>query len=136
MLFYPSPQSNRDTQQWSFLLDRLCQQSDISHAVAVSSDGLRIAASKDLPVDMSDHLSAVTSGLASLTTSNANLLGVGPVSEIVVGMAGGHLVIMAIDDTALLTVLAAPNANMGAVAMAMGRFIDACGEILIPGQRQ
>lgn len=126
----------RNPQQWGFLLDRLCEQGDIVHAVAVAADGLKIAASRGLDADAADHLSAVTSGLSSLATSNANAMRVGAVTEILVGMEGGNLLVLRIDDTALLTVLATPTANMGQVAVSMGQFIRACGETLIPAQRQ
>ena len=41
---------------------------DVAHALAVSVDGLTLAASEGLPVDRSDQLSAITSGLASRET--------------------------------------------------------------------
>jgi hypothetical protein len=47
------------------------QVPDVAHAVAVSEDGLRLATSADLPVDMADQLSAVISGLASLCAGTA-----------------------------------------------------------------
>lgn len=126
----------RNTQQWGFLLDRLCEHGDIIHAVAVAIDGLKIATSRSLGDDAADHLSAVTSGLSSLATSNANAMGVGVVTEILVGMEGGNLLVLRIDDTALLTVLATPTAHMGQVATAMGQFIQACGEAFVPVHRQ
>lgn len=136
MTYSPFHVPVRNTQQWGFLLDRLCEHGDIIHAVAVSGDGLKIATSRSLDEAAADHLAAVTSGLSSLSVSNANAMRVGVVTEILVGMEGGNLLILRIDDTALLTVLATPTANMGQVATAMGQFIQACGETLIPVQRQ
>jgi uncharacterized protein len=44
---------------------------EVAHALAVSVDGLTLAASEGLPADRSDQLSAITSGLASLTVGAA-----------------------------------------------------------------
>ena len=136
MTYPPAHPPVRNTQQWGFLLDRLCEHGDIVHAVAVAADGLKIATSRSLDTDAADHLSAVTSGLSSLATSNANTMRVGTVTEILVGMEGGNLLLLRIDDTALLTVLATPTADMGQVATAAGQFIHACGETFVPAQRQ
>lgn len=123
-------------ERWGFLLDQLCQeQADISHAVAVAGDGLLLASSAHLPRDQADHIAAVTSGLASLTTGAARLFDVEPVEQVVVDMNGGHLVIMAIDSDAILTVLAVQDADMGRVAYEMAQLINRSGEIFIPAQR-
>ena len=50
------------------------QVPDVAHAVAVSGDGLRLARSADLPIDMADQLSAVISGLASLSFGAARVM--------------------------------------------------------------
>src|SRR5256885_8312645 len=50
---------------------------DVAHALAVSVDGLTLAASEGLPVDRSDQLSALPSGLASLTVGAAKCLATG-----------------------------------------------------------
>lgn len=43
----------------------------VAHAVAVSADGLLLAASRDLPRDRADQLAAIASGLVSLTQGAA-----------------------------------------------------------------
>lgn len=105
------------------------QVPDVAHAVAVSGDGLRIATSADLPVDMADHLSAVISGLASLCLGTARLMAAGPVRQTIVDMDGGVLLIMAVGDRAVLGVLAAPGCDLGQIgyetAMLVHRVMDA-----------
>src|SRR5262249_46324122 len=71
---------------------------DVTHALAVSVDGLTLAASDGLPVDRSDQLSAITSGLASLTVGAAKCLSTGRVRQTVVDMDGGVLLVMAVGD--------------------------------------
>ena len=43
----------------------------VAHAIAVSADGLLLAASRDLPRDRADQLAAISSGLVSLTQGAA-----------------------------------------------------------------
>jgi uncharacterized protein len=43
----------------------------VAHAIAVSADGLLLASSRDLPRDRADQLSAISSGLVSLTQGAA-----------------------------------------------------------------
>ena len=84
-------------------------------ALAVSVDGLAIAASDQLPGDQADQLAAITSGLASLTTGAAKVMSTGHVRQTVVDMDGGVLLIMAVADRAFLAVLAQPGADLGQV---------------------
>jgi uncharacterized protein len=84
-------------------------------ALAVSVDGLAIAASDQLPDDQADHLAAITSGLASLTSGAAKVMSTGHVRQTVVDMDGGVLLIMAVADRAFLAVLAQPGADLGQV---------------------
>ncbi|HEX5540822.1 MAG TPA: roadblock/LC7 domain-containing protein [Micromonospora sp.] len=121
---------------WGFLLDRLCQQAPgIAHALAVSADGLLLAKSSGLARDHADHLSAFTSGLASLTSGAASLMESEPVEQTVVEMHGGYLVVMAIGDGSILTVLAAKDCEMGQVAYEMAMLIQSVGPTLTPDPR-
>lgn len=117
---------------WGFLLDQLCEVPGIANALAVSSDGLLIARSSNLPKDNADQLSAFTSGLASLTNSIANLMGAGPVEQNVTDMDEGRIVVMAIGDGSVLTVLAVKDADMGRVAYEMAMLINRAGQALTP----
>ncbi|MEJ3741701.1 roadblock/LC7 domain-containing protein [Actinomycetes bacterium KLBMP 9797] len=122
-----TPRSN-----WSFLLDDLCRIPGIANALAVSSDGLLIARSTKLPKDHADQLAAFTSGLASLTNGIASLMNASPVEQTVVDMNDGRIVIMAIGDGSVLTVLAAKSADMGQVAYEMAMLINRVGAALTP----
>src|SRR5689334_2692364 len=101
---------------WGYLLDQLCQTRGIAHAVAVSSDGLRLASSTGLSSEASDQIAAFTSGVESLTRGMAGLMQAAPVEQTVVDMAAGHLIIMSIGDGSTLTVLADTDADTAQVA--------------------
>jgi len=125
------------TRDWGYLLDELCDRVvGVSYALAVSGDGLKIAASRNLPVENADQLSAFTSGLASLTTGAAKIMGGGVVEQNVTEMAGGYLVVMAIDGRSILTVLAEKTCDLGQVSYEMAMLIGRIGGTLTPDARQ
>jgi predicted regulator of Ras-like GTPase activity (Roadblock/LC7/MglB family) len=105
------------------------QVPDVAHAITLSGDGLRLACSADLPIDQADHLAAVISGLASLTTGTARLMAAGNVRQTIVDMDGGVMLVMAVGDRAFLGVLAAPGCDLGQIgyetAMLVHRVADA-----------
>lgn len=107
----------------------------VAHAIAVSSDGLLLAASRDLPRDRADQLAAVTSGLVSLTQGAARLLEAGNVLQNVVEMDGGFLFLMSISDGSALAALAARNCDVGQVGYEMALLVERVGNALSPVPR-
>ena len=107
----------------------------VSHAVAVSSDGLLLTSSEGLPRDRADQLAAVASGLLSLTRGAARVFGAGEVVQTMVEMELGCMLLMAIGDGACLAVLAAPRCDMGLVAYEMTLLVDRAGELVTPQLR-
>lgn len=93
---------------------------DVLLAVVLSSDGLPLAGSDRMQSVDADRLSAVASGLISLARGAARISGYGAVTQALIAMERGTLVIMAIDDTASLAVLTtAADLDMLAYAMTM-----------------
>ena len=107
----------------------------VAHAVVVSADGLLLTASNRLPLDRADQLAAVASGLVSLTQGAARCFEAGAVTETVVEMELGVMVLMSISDGSCLAVLAAPNCDIGQVAYEMTLLGDRVGQILTPELR-
>jgi predicted regulator of Ras-like GTPase activity (Roadblock/LC7/MglB family) len=107
----------------------------VAHAVVVSADGLLLTASAKLPTDRADQLAAVASGLLSLTQGAARCFDAGNVSETVVEMERGLMLQMAISDGSCLTVLAAPDCDMGLIAYEMALLVERVGQILTPELR-
>lgn len=121
---------------WGFLLDQLCGQTlGVAHALAVSADGLSVAKSRHLAQEHADRLAAFTSGLASLTNGIASLMTAEPVEQTVVDMRDGRIVVMAIGDGSVLTVLAAKDADIGQIVYEMAMMINRVGEALTPEAR-
>jgi predicted regulator of Ras-like GTPase activity (Roadblock/LC7/MglB family) len=107
----------------------------VAHAVVVSADGLRLANSAGFPPDRADQLAAVAAGLLSLTVGASRVFEGGGVTQTVVEMERGLLLLMAISDGSCLTVLAAPDCDMGLVAYQMTLLVERAGQTLTPALR-
>jgi len=109
--------------------------SDVAHALVVSSDGIPLACSAGLPPDRADQLAAVASGLTSLTQGASRMFEGGAVSQTVVEMQRGVLIVMAISDGSVLAVLARRDCDMGFVAYEMTLLAERAGRALTPPAR-
>lgn len=108
---------------------------DVAHALVVSSDGIPVAFSDYFPADRAEQLSAITSGLASLTAGASHMFDGGSVVQTVVEMQRGILIVMAIRTGASLAVLAAPDCQMGLVGYEMTMLAERVGRVLTPSLR-
>ena len=107
----------------------------IAHAIVVSTDGLPLACSQGFPSDRADQLSAITSGLTSLTQGASRMFEGGAVTQTVVEMQRGLLIVVSIGDGSTLAVLAARDCDMGLVAYEMTLLADRAGRALSPRMR-
>ncbi|MGI5283307.1 roadblock/LC7 domain-containing protein [Nonomuraea polychroma] len=107
----------------------------IAHAVVVSADGLPMAFSRGFPKDRADQLAAIAAGLVSLTQGSARVFEGGSVTQTLVEMDRGLLLVMSISDGSSLAVLAAPDCDMGLVAYQMTILVERAGQVLTPAVR-
>lgn len=107
----------------------------VAHAIVISSDGLPMAFSQGLPKDRVDQLAAVTSGLASLTQGAARVFEGGAVTQVVVEMERGLLIVMTISYGSSLAVLAAADCDLGLVAYEMTTLVESVRDALTPAPR-
>ena len=89
----------------------------VSHAVLVSADGLLQATSPHLPSDRAEQLSAVTAGLASLSSGAAQLFDGGKVMQSIVDMQRGYLLVMSVGNGSHLAVLANKQHDIGRISI-------------------
>ena len=108
----------------------------IAHALVVSSDGLPLAFSQGLPPDRVDQLAAVTSGLISLVEGASRIFEGGPVSQTVVEMRHGILIVMAVTGGSTIAVLAGADCDVGLLAYEMALLADRTWRALTPEPRQ
>ncbi len=107
----------------------------VMHALVVSGDGLRIAASQNVGAQLGDQLSAAMSGLVSLANAGAQLVELGPMTQTIVELTAGHLFITHIAEGATLTVVASKECDMGMVGYEMTMLATRVGHALTPAIR-
>jgi hypothetical protein len=107
----------------------------VAHAIVVSADGLPLAFSEGFPADRVDQLAAITSGLTSLTQGAARVFEGGPVTQTVVEMEQGLLLVMTISDGSSLAVLATTECDLGLIAYEMALLVEQAGQSLTPAMR-
>jgi uncharacterized protein len=105
---------------------------EVQHALVVSSDGLLLAASDQTQRDHLDQLSAITAGLMSLARTAADIFDCGAVNDALVVMERGTLVVMAVGDSASLSVLTTA-ADLDLVAYEMTMLGEQVGSVIGSG---
>ncbi|MEV4514296.1 roadblock/LC7 domain-containing protein [Dactylosporangium sp. NPDC049525] len=110
----------------------------VRHTVAVSGDGLLVAASNELPPERADQLAAMVAGVVSLAQGLSACTDAGPVVRTIVSMGRSLLFVMALGDGHTLASLAAmvqPGCDVGEVAFEMTGLVDQLGAALTPATR-
>jgi hypothetical protein len=122
-----------DAQDFTWLLSKFgAETAGVLDVIAVSSDGLLMAASGEADRASSDRLSAIVSGMVSLAAGAGSSYGLGALNKVIVDAEGGYLVVMAMSAGALLGVVAERSASLGTVAYEMALFINRTNGILSP----
>ena len=102
----------------------------VLHALVVSADGVPLAASDRLPPVHLRQLAAITSGLIGLAIGVATIADGGEITQALVVMERGTLVIMAIDASATLAVLAAATGDLELIAYEMTMLVEHAAPVL------
>jgi predicted regulator of Ras-like GTPase activity (Roadblock/LC7/MglB family) len=124
------------TPQLDWLVNDFVQEvAGVGQALVVSVDGLRLAASDGLDTSTADQLSAVTSGLASLTRSAAQSFRAEPVRQTIVEMGGGYLFVTTVSEGSSLAVFADAHCDIGMVGYEMTLLVARVGQMLAPVAR-
>jgi uncharacterized protein len=125
---------NRQDLSW-LVTNFVSRVPQVAHGVVVSSDGLPLAFSDGFPPERADQLSAIASGLTSLTQGAAQIFDAGGVAQTVVEMERGLLFVMSIGNGSVFAVLAAPDCDLGLVAYEMSLLVERVGRVLTPALR-
>ncbi len=127
-----SPTDTR-AREFSWLLSKFANEvPGVAHTVAVSADGLVLAASDGIPDNVADQFAAITSGLDSLTWNSANLFGVGDVVRQIIETRGGFVLIARINERASIGVVTGRDVDLGQVGYEMTLFTERAGSVLTP----
>jgi len=104
------------------LRDLQISSPDVEAAAIVSVDGLSIASSLPSNVE-EDRVSAMSAAMLSLGERIANELGRGGLEQVYVKGEHGYVILSAIGDEAVLTVLAREQAKLGLIFLDMSRAV-------------
>jgi predicted regulator of Ras-like GTPase activity (Roadblock/LC7/MglB family) len=110
----------------------------VRHTVAVSGDGLLVAASDELAAERADQLAAMVAGILSLAQGVSACTRAGPVVRTVVEMRGSVLFVMTLgggDSLASLATLVTPGCDVGQVVYEMSDLARQVGSVLSPEVR-
>ena len=116
-----------------WLVSRFVEETaEVADAIVVSSDGLLLAISPNLDRTAADKLAAIVSGLRSLSEGVSAVTGRGGFSQAMIELADGYLVVSAISDGSSIGVVAARNADLGAVGYGTTLLVERVGAALTP----
>lgn len=111
------------------LRDLQASSGDVEAAAVVSVDGLSMASS--LPADIEeDRVSAMSAAMLSLGERIAAELGRGELEQVMVKGESGYVILTAVGDEAVLTVLARKEAKLGLIFLDVNRTVDALEKLV------
>jgi predicted regulator of Ras-like GTPase activity (Roadblock/LC7/MglB family) len=114
---------SRTEQMVTRLKDLQVSTPDIEASAVVSVDGLIIASA--LPLDVEeDRVSAMSAAMLSLGERIAGELGRGLLDQVYVRGTSGYVILSAVGEEAVLTVLARQDAKLGLVFLDMRRVAE------------
>ncbi len=111
------------------LRDMQASTPDIEGAAVVSVDGLVIASS--LPADLEeDRVSAMSAAMLSLGERIASELHRGTLDQVYIRGDRGYIILAAVGQDAVLTVLSRPGGKLGLIFLDMARAAKDLGDLL------
>jgi predicted regulator of Ras-like GTPase activity (Roadblock/LC7/MglB family) len=105
------------------LRDLQVSSPDVEAAAVISVDGLSMASA--MPGDVEeDRVAAMSAAMLSLGERIASELGRGVLDQVYIKGEKGYVILMAVGDEAVLTVLAREEAKLGLIFLDMGRAVE------------
>ena len=124
---------SEEAKNFNWLLLQFVDSTDgVQEAIAVSSDGLLLAASAGRQRENVDQFAAIISGLISLTGGAATCFEFDEVEQVIVEMDGGYLFVTTIGDGSTLGVVADRDCDIGLIAYEMTLLCQRAGAALTP----
>lgn len=118
---------------FSWLLDNFVRSvPGVTHTLVVSADGLLMAMSDQLDRTQGDQLSAIVSGISSLTRGAARQLGAGEVRQAIVEMDTMFLFSMVVSDGSVIAVMADSTCDVGLIGYEMALLVSRTEQTLTP----
>ena len=105
------------------LRDMQASSPDIEGSAIVSVDGLSIASSLHQEIE-EDRVSAMSAAMLSLGERIASELGRGSLEQVYIRGENGYVLLMAVGEEAVLTVMAREGAKLGLILLDMRRAVE------------
>jgi predicted regulator of Ras-like GTPase activity (Roadblock/LC7/MglB family) len=122
-----------DAASFSWLIDNFVDSSaGVTDALAVSSDGLLIAASRSLDRVSAEQVAAIVTGLVSLSDGASRTFGFDGLQQVIVSMHGGYLFVSSISEGSALGVVATASCDIGSVGYQTSMLVERAGNMLTP----
>ncbi len=97
---------------------------DVEAAAIVSVDGLSMASSMPAEIE-EDRVSAMSAAMISLGERIASELGRGELEQVYIKGQYGYVILNAVGEEAVLTVMARKEAKLGLIFLDIGRTVEA-----------
>ncbi len=120
---------SRTEQLIECLRDLQATSPDVEAAAIVSVDGLSMASSMPSNIE-EDRVSAMSAAMLSLGERIAGELGRGALDQVYVKGKRGYVILMAIGEEAVLTVMAREQAKLGLIFLDMARTVKELSKIV------
>ena len=114
---------SRTEQMIERLRDLQVSSPAVEAAADVSVDGLSMASSMPAEVE-EDRVAAMSAAMLSLGERIAGELGRGTLDQVYIKGENGYVILMAVGEEAVLTVLARKDAKLGLIFLDMGRAVE------------
>ena len=115
--------ASRTEQMVSRLREMQAASPEIEASAVVSVDGLIMASA--LPAEVEeDRVAAMSAAMLSLGERIAGELGRGTLDQVYIKGENGYVILMAVGEEAVLTVLARKDAKLGLIFLDMGRAVE------------
>jgi predicted regulator of Ras-like GTPase activity (Roadblock/LC7/MglB family) len=119
--------------KFSWLLEKFVTDTvGVTDIIAVSSDGLLLAAATTTTPESVEKFAAIVSGLNSLTRGAADCFDQDGIVQVVIEMTSKFLFIGRISEGSCLGVVAERDCDIGFVAYEMTLLVDRAGQALTP----
>jgi hypothetical protein len=105
------------------LRDLQVSSPSVEAAAVVSVDGLSMASSMPAEVE-EDRVAAMSAAMLSLGDRIASELGRGSLDQVYIKGENGYVILMAVGEEAVLTVLARKDARLGLIFLDMTRAVE------------
>ena len=124
---------SESAQNFNWLIDDFVDTTaGVTDAIAVSSDGLLIAASRSLERHDAEQVAAIVTGLVSLSDGASRAFGFEGLQQVIVSMKGGYMFVSSISLGSAIGVVAKAGCDIGLVGYQTSLLVDRAGALLTP----